>query len=96
MTGAPVRTSGPSIGGQTLKERARPGRRAWTFPELDVPSAEVPEGHRRVAGPTLPEVSETDIVRHFTRLSQINPTASLASPLLTGAFAVSSATRIAY
>jgi len=72
VTGAPVRTRGPATGDQTLNERARPGRRAWTFPELDVPPAEIPDEHRRAEGPTLPEVSETDIVRHFTRLSQIN------------------------
>src|SRR5205823_420562 len=66
------RTRGPATGDQTLNERARPGRRAWTFPELDVPPAEIPDEHRRAEGPTLPEVSETDVVRHFTRLSQIN------------------------
>jgi glycine dehydrogenase subunit 2 len=72
MTGAPVRSTGPDFAGRTLKERSKPGRRAWTLPELDVPAAEVPEGHRRAEPPPLPEVSETDVVRHFTRLSQIN------------------------
>src|SRR5207247_11388503 len=32
----------------------------------------VSTAHRRRELPHLPEVSETDIVRHFTRLSQIN------------------------
>jgi glycine dehydrogenase subunit 2 len=72
MTGAPVRSTGPDFAGRTLKERSKPGRRAWTLPELDVPAAEVPEEHRRAERPPLPEVSETDVVRHFTRLSQIN------------------------
>ena len=72
MTGAPVRRDGPAIALRTLKERSRPGRRAWSLPELDVPPAEASPAHRRKELPDLPEVSETDIVRHFTRLSQIN------------------------
>jgi glycine dehydrogenase subunit 2 len=42
------------------------------MPELDVPAAEVPDGHGRRLAPELPEVTEVDVVRHFTRLSQIN------------------------
>jgi glycine dehydrogenase subunit 2 len=72
MTGAPVRRGGPDLGSLRLKELARPGRRAWTFPVLDVPLVELPAEHGRSAGPDLPEVSEIDIVRHFTRLSQMN------------------------
>jgi glycine dehydrogenase subunit 2 len=70
--GAPVRARGPAIAGQTLKERSRPGRRAWSLPELDVPEAEIAEEHRRANPPDLPEVSEVDVVRHFTELAQIN------------------------
>jgi glycine dehydrogenase subunit 2 len=72
VSGAPVRTGGPAIARRTLKERARPGRRAWTFPDLDVPAAKVSARHVRSEPPALPEVSETDVVRHFTRLAQIN------------------------
>jgi glycine dehydrogenase subunit 2 len=72
VTGAPVRRDGPPIARQTLKERSRPGRLAWTLPDLDVPGVEVPEGHRRRSDLPLPEVSETGIVRHFTYLSQMN------------------------
>jgi len=72
VTGAPVRRGGPDLGSPTLRELARPGRRAWTFPVLDVPLVELPAEHARSAGPSLPEVSEIDIVRHFTRLSQMN------------------------
>jgi glycine cleavage system P protein (glycine dehydrogenase) subunit 2 len=71
-TGAPVRSRGPELAGRTLKERSRPGRQAWNFPELDVPAVDVASGHRRGSPPDLPEVAETDLVRHFTRLSQIN------------------------
>ena len=70
--GAPVRSRGPVVALRTLKERARPGRRAWTLPELDVPSSDISEQHRRATPPDLPQVSEVDVVRHFTRLSQIN------------------------
>jgi glycine dehydrogenase subunit 2 len=71
MTGAPVRRDGPPLAG-TLKELSHPGRRAWSFAELDVPPVEAPREHRRETGPDLPEVAERDIVRHFTRLSQLN------------------------
>ena len=70
--GAPVRSRGPHIATGTLAERARPGRRASAFAELDVPPVELASEHRAEGDRALPEVSETDIVRHFTRLSQIN------------------------
>ncbi|HEX2090351.1 MAG TPA: hypothetical protein VHI54_10565, partial [Actinomycetota bacterium] len=70
--GAPVRGRGPEVAARTLTERARNGRRASSFPELDVPSVELAQEHRAQGHRALPEVSETDIVRHFTRLSQIN------------------------
>jgi glycine cleavage system P protein (glycine dehydrogenase) subunit 2 len=72
MTGAPVRSRGPAFATRTLAERSRQGRHAWTLPELDVPPVEVPAQHRRASEAALPEVSEVDIVRHFTRLAQIN------------------------
>ena len=69
--GAPVRRNGPPLP-VTLRELSRPARRAWSFAELDVPEAELPEAHRRRDRAPLPEVAERDLVRHFTRLSQIN------------------------
>jgi glycine dehydrogenase subunit 2 len=69
--GAPVRSQGPP-GRGTLMDLSRPGRRAWTFPESDVPAAELPAEHRRSSRPALPEVAERDIATHFTRLSQMN------------------------
>ncbi|MEO8291832.1 MAG: aminomethyl-transferring glycine dehydrogenase subunit GcvPB [Actinomycetota bacterium] len=69
--GAPIRTQGPE-GATTLKDRSRPGRRAFGFAALDVPEALPDEGFRRRAPAGLPEVAEVDIVRHFTRLSQMN------------------------
>jgi len=48
-----------------------PGRAAYTLPELDVPRAPLPEGYVR-DDLNLPEVSELELVRHYTRLSQKN------------------------
>jgi len=52
-------------------EISRPGRCATALPDLDVPLADLPEGLVREDLP-LPEVSEPDLVRHYTHLSQIN------------------------
>ncbi|MBN1955801.1 MAG: aminomethyl-transferring glycine dehydrogenase subunit GcvPB [Anaerolineae bacterium] len=52
-------------------ELSRSGRCAATLPELDVPPAELPVELLRDDLP-LPEVSELDLVRHYTRLSQLN------------------------
>ncbi|MGH2783741.1 MAG: aminomethyl-transferring glycine dehydrogenase subunit GcvPB [Actinomycetota bacterium] len=60
---------------QLVFERSRPGRRAGRMPPLDVPAAPtdaIPEGFRRRKAPLLPEVSENELVRHYTRLSQRN------------------------
>jgi glycine dehydrogenase subunit 2 len=54
-----------------LFELSTPGRTAFTLPSLDVPAAALPEGYVRADLP-LPEVSELELVRHFTRLSQLN------------------------
>ena len=60
----------------TIFEISHRGRRACSLPELDVPepSAEeaVPPGLRRKTPARLPEVSELDLVRHYTRLSALN------------------------
>jgi glycine dehydrogenase subunit 2 len=70
--GAAIRTQGPAAARGTIADRSSPGRRASTFPPLDVPAAEVPEEHRRGQRPRLPEVAEVDLVRHYTMLSQLN------------------------
>jgi len=57
-------------------ELSSPGRVAYSLPELDVPVADVrarlPAGALRREAPALPEVSELDLVRHYSRLSQMN------------------------
>jgi glycine dehydrogenase subunit 2 len=52
-------------------EISHPGRCAAVLPTLDVPPTELPAGLVREDLP-LPEVSEIDLVRHYTRLSQMN------------------------
>ena len=52
-------------------EISRPGRCAVPLPDLDVPEADLPEGLVR-EDLALPEVSEQDLIRHYTRLSQLN------------------------
>jgi glycine dehydrogenase subunit 2 len=54
-------------------DRSMPGRRGVTLPRLDVPEAPgLDAALCRSGPPELPEVSELDVVRHFTRLSQLN------------------------
>jgi glycine dehydrogenase subunit 2 len=52
-------------------EVSHPGRCAVALPDLDVPAADLPEGLVREDLP-LPEANELDLVRHYTRLSQLN------------------------
>jgi glycine dehydrogenase subunit 2 len=63
---------GPPDRQGTLKDLSRPGRRAFSLPELDVPEAPVPADQARKGAPGLPEVAERDLVSHYTRLSQRN------------------------
>jgi glycine dehydrogenase subunit 2 len=72
VTGAPVRTQGPDIQSGSIMDRSRTGRRAYSFPTLDVPEAAVPNEFARRELPALPEVAERDIVAHYTRLAQMN------------------------
>ncbi len=54
-------------------EQSRPGRRGSTLPAADVPlDCALPEGMLRREKAALPEVSELEAVRHFTRLSRLN------------------------
>jgi glycine dehydrogenase subunit 2 len=54
-------------------DQSRPGRRAPSHaPAVAAVSDDLPAGLIRRAPPPLPEVSELQVVRHFTRLSQLN------------------------
>lgn len=51
-------------------ERSRPGRRCTSFRVDEEP--DIPEGLRRRGAPALPQVSELELVRHYTSISQLN------------------------
>lgn len=54
-------------------EQSRPGRRASTHaPAVLAATDDLPAAVLRQEPPPLPEVSELQVVRHFTRLSQLN------------------------
>ncbi|MBF0213469.1 MAG: aminomethyl-transferring glycine dehydrogenase subunit GcvPB [Magnetococcales bacterium] len=57
----------------TLFDASRPGRRnGHHIPEPLAAPPDIPEHLRRAVPPLLPQVSELQVVRHFTRLSQLN------------------------
>ncbi len=57
-------------------EKGAPGRRAASMPAMDVPTepleSMIPSNLLRQAPAPLPEVSEIEVVRHYTHLSQRN------------------------
>ncbi|MCH8157182.1 MAG: aminomethyl-transferring glycine dehydrogenase subunit GcvPB, partial [Nitrospinae bacterium] len=59
-----------------LFEMGSPGRKAYSLPKCDVPEVELdallPMDEIRGPLENFPELSELDVVRHFTRLSQWN------------------------
>src|SRR3989337_1458324 len=54
-----------------IYELAKPGRRGVRFPPPDVPPTELPATHLRERL-DWPEVSEMDVIRHYTRVTQKN------------------------
>lgn len=63
--------SGLILNEPLLWEKGKKGRRGMSIPVSDVPAAEMP-GRLKGEGPDLPDLSEVDVVRHYTRLSQWN------------------------
>jgi glycine dehydrogenase subunit 2 len=61
-------------------ERSSPGRRGYSLPEDDIPARDLnhdlPSPLCRETLDSFPEVSEGEVVRHFTRLSQWNLSAA--------------------
>ena len=57
-------------------ERSSPGKRAFELPPLDVPATDAAKSlgahHRSNGVEGFPEVSEIEVIRHFTRLSTWN------------------------
>ena len=61
----------PKVVEPTIFDLSSPGRTGVTFPEPDVPRAELPDSMLRKDLP-LPELAEVDVVRHYMRLSRFN------------------------
>jgi glycine dehydrogenase subunit 2 len=61
---------------ETIFDRSRPGREAFSLPQLDVPEVDpaevLPAGLLRESAARLPEVSEPELIRHYVRLSGQN------------------------
>ncbi len=57
-----------------LFEQGRPGRRATVMPRWDddEPDTSLPPGALRAIPADLPSVSESEVMRHYTRLSNLN------------------------
>ena len=53
-------------------ELSKEGRTGYSLPNCALPAAAIPENLMRSEAPELPEVSEVDVVRHYTNLSQMN------------------------
>ncbi|HEX4072167.1 MAG TPA: aminomethyl-transferring glycine dehydrogenase subunit GcvPB, partial [Planctomycetaceae bacterium] len=61
---------------QPLFELAHAGRRGCLFPASDVPAKPldelIPAAHLSSNAPSLPELAEPDVIRHFVNLSTLN------------------------
>jgi len=64
------------MAGKTIFDISAPGKKAFSLPACDVPEVPVdsliPAKFLRADPPGLPEVSEPELVRHYTRLSRMN------------------------
>jgi len=58
--------------GNLIFDKSRSGRRAFAQAPLNAGTSTIPESMLRADKPRLPEASELQTVRHFTRLSQMN------------------------
>ncbi|WP_305043791.1 aminomethyl-transferring glycine dehydrogenase subunit GcvPB, partial [Geoalkalibacter sp.] len=67
-----VGTRGLQLNEKLLFEHSDKGRKGYSLPALDVPAAHLPSELVRADIPGFPELSELDVVRHFTRLSTWN------------------------
>ena len=57
---------------ELIFEKSKPGRRAGTVPSYGLTAPDVPAELRRARPPRLPEISEPELVRHFTALADRN------------------------
>ena len=65
----------PLVGGlpePTIKDLSKPGRKAFNYPKLDVSEEKIEHECLKIEKAPLPEVSEHDLVMHFSRLAHRN------------------------
>jgi glycine dehydrogenase subunit 2 len=62
-------TKGLVLNEKLLFEHSDPGRKGYSLPKLDVPAVQLDAALVRAEVTGFPELSEVDVVRHFTRLS---------------------------
>src|SRR5262252_2363773 len=76
MTGSARTSNHFSLNEPVIFEEGSPGRRGFDLPELDVPARALNDiidpGLIRDGITGMPELSEVDVIRHFTRLSTWN------------------------
>jgi glycine dehydrogenase subunit 2 len=74
-TGTPIATRNLLHTSRPIFEQGTPGRSGASLPPLDVPQADPGKlfgDLARAEAPQLPEVSEVEVTRHYTRLSRWN------------------------
>jgi len=74
-TGTPIATRQLLHTSRPIFEQGAPGRSGASLPPLDVPAVDAAKlfgAAARTDGPALPEVSEVEVTRHYTRLSRWN------------------------
>ncbi|MGZ3440529.1 MAG: aminomethyl-transferring glycine dehydrogenase subunit GcvPB, partial [Polyangia bacterium] len=75
-TGTPIATRQILHTSRPIFEQGAPGRSGASLPPLDVPAVDAAKLYGAAArtdeGPSLPEVSEVEVTRHYTRLSRWN------------------------
>ena len=72
MTIGPDIERAGDIDRRLLMDRSVAGRRAFTLPESDVPVQELPDASLPRDDIELPEVSQLEVIRYFSLLSQLN------------------------
>ncbi|MCK5743296.1 MAG: aminomethyl-transferring glycine dehydrogenase subunit GcvPB [Caldisericia bacterium] len=60
------------ISNKYLFELSKPGKVGYSLPKSDVPSSVLPENLISSNEPDLPEVTESEVVRHYTNLAKLN------------------------
>jgi glycine dehydrogenase subunit 2 len=72
MTIGTINTGAGEVDRRLLMDRSVPGRRAFTVPEPDVPMQQLPDSNLLRDDVELPEISQLEVIRYFSVLSQMN------------------------